>query len=66
MCAGAIGLARIARLYFGAPDPKGGGVLHGPRLFGQPTCHHAPEIYAGIGEGEAGEMLRAFFRERRG
>lgn len=65
MCAGAIALARIARLYFAAPDPKGGAVLHGPRLFGQPTCHHAPEIYPGIGEVEAGEMLRAFFRERR-
>jgi tRNA(adenine34) deaminase len=65
MCAGAIALARIGRLYFGASDPKGGAVLHGPRLFGQPTCHHAPEVYAGIGEGEAGEMLRAFFRERR-
>lgn len=65
MCAGAIALARIARLYFGAADPKGGGVLHGPRLFGQPTCHHAPEVYPGIGEGEAGELLRAFFRERR-
>jgi tRNA(adenine34) deaminase len=66
MCAGAIALARIARLYFGAGDPKGGGVLHGPRLFGQPTCHHMPEVYAGIGEGEAGALLRAFFRERRG
>jgi tRNA(adenine34) deaminase len=65
MCAGAIALARIGRLYFGAGDPKGGAVLHGPRLFGQPTCHHAPEVYSGIGEGEAGEMLRAFFRERR-
>ena len=65
MCAGAIALARIARLYFGAADPKGGAVLHGPRLFGQPTCHHAPEIYSGIGEGESGEMLRAFFRDRR-
>ena len=65
MCAGAIALARIARLYFGAADPKGGAVLHGPRLFTQPTCHHAPEIYPGIGEGEAGEMLKAFFRERR-
>ena len=65
MCAGAIALARIARLYFGAPDPKGGAVLHGPRLFGQPTCHHAPEVYPGIGEVEAGEMLRAFFRARR-
>jgi len=66
MCAGAIALARISRLYFGALDPKGGAVLHGPRLFGQPTCHHAPEVYPGIGEGEAGSMLRAFFRERRG
>ena len=65
MCAGAIALARLARLYFGAPDPKGGGVLHGPRLFAQPTCHHVPEIYPGIGESEAGEMLRGFFRERR-
>jgi len=65
MCAGAVALARIARLYFGAADPKGGAVLHGPRLFGQPTCHHAPEVYPGIGEEEAGEMLRAFFRERR-
>ena len=66
MCAGAIALARIARLYFAAPDPKGGAVLHGPRLFGQPTCHHAPEVYSGIGEAEAGELLRTFFRERRG
>ena len=65
MCAGAVALARIARLYFAASDPKGGAVLHGPRLFSQPTCHHAPEIYAGIGEGEAGELLRDFFRQRR-
>jgi tRNA(adenine34) deaminase len=65
MCAGAVSLARISRLYFGAADPKGGAVLHGPRLFAQPTCHHAPEIYPGIGEGEAGDMLREFFRERR-
>ena len=65
MCAGAIALARVGRLYFGAGDPKGGAVLHGPRLFGQPTCHHAPEIYPGIGEEEAGELLRTFFRERR-
>jgi tRNA(adenine34) deaminase len=65
MCSGAIALARIDRLYFGAADPKGGAVLHGPRLFAQPTCHHAPEVYSGIGEGEAGEMLRAFFRDRR-
>ena len=65
MCAGAMALARIGRLYFAAADPKGGAVLHGPRLFAQPTCHHAPEVYAGMGEGEAGEMLKAFFRERR-
>jgi tRNA(adenine34) deaminase len=65
MCAGAIALARVARLYFAAADPKGGAVLHGPRLYGQPTCHHAPEIYSGIGEEEAAAMLRAFFQERR-
>jgi tRNA(adenine34) deaminase len=65
MCAGAIALARIRRLYFAAPDPKGGAVLHGPRLFSQPTCHHAPEVYPGIGEGEAAAMLRGFFSERR-
>ena len=65
LCAGAIALARIGRLYFAAPDPKGGAVLHGPRLFSQPTCHHAPEVYGGIGESEAAEMLRDFFRERR-
>ena len=65
MCAGAIALARIGRLYFGAADPKGGAVLHGPRLFEQPTCHHAPELYPGIGESEAGALLKAFFRERR-
>jgi tRNA(adenine34) deaminase len=65
MCAGAMALARIERLYFAAPDPKGGAVFHGPRLFAQPTCHHAPEVYSGMGEAEAGEMLRAFFRERR-
>ena len=65
MCAGAIALARVGRLYFGAGDPKGGAVLHGPRLFAQPTCHHAPEVYPGIGESEAGELLRAFFRKRR-
>jgi tRNA(Arg) A34 adenosine deaminase TadA len=65
MCAGAIALARIRRLYFAAPDPKGGAVLHGPRLFAQPTCHHAPEVYPGIGEDAAAEMLRSFFRSRR-
>ena len=65
MCAGAIAHARIARLYYGASDPKGGAVEHGPRLFGQPTCHHRPEVYPGIGEAEAGAVLRAFFRARR-
>jgi len=65
MCAGAIAHARIARLYYGASDPKGGAVEHGPRFFAQPTCHHRPEIYAGIGETEAGALLRDFFRERR-
>ena len=65
MCAGAIAHARIARLYYGASDPKGGAVEHGPRFFAQPTCHHRPEIYPGIGEAEAGEILRGFFRARR-
>ena len=65
MCTGAIALSRISRLYFAASDPKGGAVLHGPRLFSQPTCHHSPEVYSGIGEAEAGEMLRAFFKARR-
>jgi tRNA(adenine34) deaminase len=65
MCAGAIALARIGRLYFAAADAKGGAVLHGPRLFAQPTCHHAPEVYPGIGEEEAAAMLRTFFRDRR-
>ena len=66
MCAGAIALARIRRLYFAAADPKGGAVLHGPRLFLQPTCHHAPDVYPGIGEEEAAAMLKAFFAARRG
>ncbi len=65
MCAGAIAHARIRRLYYGADDAKGGAVAHGPRFFGQPTCHHRPEVYAGIGEGEAAALLRAFFTERR-
>ncbi|MBM6577964.1 nucleoside deaminase [Sphingomonas sp. BT552] len=65
MCAGAIAHARIRRLYYGAPDAKGGAVEHGPRLFGQPTCHHRPDVYAGIGEREAGELLREFFAARR-
>jgi tRNA(adenine34) deaminase len=65
MCAGAIALSRIGRLYFGAADVKRGAVVSGVRLFTQPTCHHAPEVYGGIGEEEAGEMLKGFFRARR-
>ena len=65
MCAAAISFARLRRLYFGAGDPKGGAVEHGPRFFNQPTCHHRPEVYGGIGERQAGDLLRAFFRERR-
>lgn len=65
MCAAAVALARLRRLYFGAWDPKGGAVEHGPRLFGQPTTHYRPEIYGGIGERRAAELLRAFFRDRR-
>lgn len=65
MCAGAIAHARIARLYYGADDPKGGAVVHGPRLFAQPTSHHRPEIYGGIGAVEAGALLRDFFAARR-
>jgi tRNA(Arg) A34 adenosine deaminase TadA len=65
MCAAAIGFARLRRLYFGAYDPKGGAVEHGPRLFDQPTTHHRPEIYGGIEERKAGALLRSFFRDRR-
>ncbi len=65
MCAGAIAHARIARLYYAAPDAKGGAVEHGPRFFGQPTCHHRPEVYAGIAEGEAARLLKTFFEARR-
>ncbi len=65
MCAGAISFARIRRLYWAAPDPKGGAVEHGPRFFGQPTCHHAPDCYGGIREAEAATLLREFFRARR-
>lgn len=65
MCAGAIAHARIARLYYAASDPKGGAVEHGARVFDQPQCLHRPEVYSGIGEGEAAELLRGFFRERR-
>ncbi len=65
MCAGAISHARIDRLYFGAEDHKGGAVVHGPRFFTQPTCHHMPEIYGGIAESEAAKLLRDFFAARR-
>lgn len=65
MCAAAISFARIRRLYYAASDPKGGAVEHGPRFFGQPTCHHRPDCYGGFREREAGAMLRAFFDERR-
>ena len=65
MCAGAIAHARIARLYFGALDPKGGGVEHGARVFSHPTCHHVPEVYGGIAGTEARALLRDFFARRR-
>ena len=65
MCAAAIGLARIRRLYFAAYDPKGGGVEHGPRIFDQPTCHHRPEIYGGIAERTAGDLPAPIFQARR-
>jgi tRNA(Arg) A34 adenosine deaminase TadA len=65
MCAAAISFARIRRLYYGAEDPKGGGVDHGPRFFEQPTCHHRPEVYGGIAAREAGDLLRDFFQARR-
>ncbi len=65
MCAGAIAHARIERLYYGAADEKGGAVAHGPRFFTQPTCHHRPEIYGGIGETESAGLLKAFFAGRR-
>jgi tRNA(Arg) A34 adenosine deaminase TadA len=65
MCATAISFARLRRLYFGAGDPKGGGVEHGPRIFSQPTCHHAPELYGGIEEVRAAALLRGFFESRR-
>ena len=66
MCAGAISHARLRRLYYAGPDPKGGAVEHGPRFFSQATCLHAPEVYGGIRESEAAAMLRAFFAARRG
>lgn len=65
MCAGAISFARLRRVYWGASDPKGGGVEHGPRVFAHPTCHHRPELFGGLAETEAAELLRDFFRARR-
>jgi tRNA(adenine34) deaminase len=65
MCAAAISAFRVGRLVFGAYDPKGGGVEHGPRIFASASCHHAPEVIGGVQETECGEVLRAFFRERR-
>lgn len=66
MCAGAIAHARLARLYYAAADPKGGGVDHGPRVFTQATCHHRPDVYSGLGEAQAAEQLRQFFAAKRG
>ncbi|CDZ44633.1 nucleoside deaminase [Neorhizobium galegae] len=65
MCAAAISFARIRRLYYGAEDPKGGAVDNGVRFFAQPTCHHAPEVYSGLGESEAAILLASFFRSKR-
>ena len=65
MCAGAISFARIRRLYYGAADPKGGAVDSGVRFFASPTCHHVPEVYAGVGERKASAMLKDFFKARR-
>ena len=65
MCAGAIALARIRRLYYAAPDPKAGAVDHGVRLYASPSCHHRPEVFAGIGEEESARLLRDFFARRR-
>jgi tRNA(Arg) A34 adenosine deaminase TadA len=65
MCAAAISFARIRRVYYGASDPKGGGVEHGPRIFNQPTCHHVPEVYPGLAETDASALLTTFFAARR-
>ena len=65
MCAGAISFARLRRLYFGAADNKGGAVVSGPRFFASATCHHTPDVYAGMRETEAAAMLKSFFRDRR-
>ena len=65
MCAAAISFARLRRLYFGARDPKGGAVESGVRLYASPTCHHVPEVYGGLSESAAADLLKAFFRARR-
>jgi tRNA(Arg) A34 adenosine deaminase TadA len=65
MCAAAVSVARVKALRFAADDPKGGGVVHGPRIFAQPTCHHRPDVLGGIGEVESSELLREFFAQRR-
>ena len=65
MCAAAISLARIRRLYFAAYDPKGGGVEHGPRIFEQPTCHHRPELFGGLDETRSATLLKTFFQSKR-
>jgi tRNA(adenine34) deaminase len=65
MCAGAIAFARVRRLYYGAPDPKGGAVDNGVKFFASPACHHRPEIYGGMAEAEASALLKGFFQERR-
>ena len=65
MCAAAISFARLRRVYFGAYDPKGGGVEHGPRVFDHATCHHRPEVVGGLGERDCATLLREFFRQRR-
>lgn len=65
MCAAAISFARLRRVYFGAYDPKGGGIEHGPRIFNHPTCHHRPDVYGGMSESESAALLREFFQARR-
>ena len=65
MCAAAVSVARLKAIRFGAEDPKGGGVVHGPRIFTQPTCHHRPDVLGGIGEEESADLLRRFFAVRR-
>jgi cytidine deaminase len=65
MCATAISFARLARVFYGAPDPKGGGIDYGARIYTQPTCHHRPLVFGGISQGRSAEMLRDFFRARR-